>query len=446
MRALAALLVVTTVPVSLAAQPVEPVQPVQDDPTFGPLIEIERIDVVGASTNVEIIRREILVKPGDRLRSGDPRFNRSRFRVLALGYFTDVKLRQDKGSQPGAVVLVVEVVERGTFTLNRIFLGTSDDTPIWAGLDVGDTNVFGSGLGVAVGGVWAQKSSDVPGSRTQGALRLRVADERVLGSDFGVHATALYTVASEPLVAAGGARSVLNYKRAGGTFGTTWDFAPLMRVGADVRLESATAPDDAATADLRLRPGQSLVSTVTVGFERDTRPDPILPYRGSRFAFALESGFGDYEFAKAVLSFGAWRLLTERHVLGFRLGAGIILGRSPRFDQFYVGDVNPLQPPRPLDLAVSTRGSFDVFSTGADKVVTGDVYGGVSIEYAFQLFRNPRTIYGGDLFVSVGTYGLGSRVPFSAPVDLTFNVGLRLDTFIGVFELSLGNALGRLPL
>src|SRR5262249_9289815 len=174
-------------------------------------------------------------------------------------------------------------------------------------------------------------------------------------------------------------------------------------------------------------------------------PDRTRPCRGSRFAFALESGFGDYEFAKAVLSFGAWRLLTERHVLGFRLGAGIILGRSPRFDQFYVGDVNPLQPPRPLDLAVSTRGSFDVFSTGADKVVTGDVYGGVSIEYAFQLFRNPRTIYGGDLFVSVGTYGLGSRVPFSAPVDLTFNVGLRLDTFIGVFELSLGNALGRLP-
>ena len=52
----------------------------------------------------------------------------------------------------------------------------------------------------------------------------------------------------------------------------------------------------------------------------------------------------------------------------------------------------------------------------------------------------------GDLFIRVGAYALGSRVPFSAPVDLTFNLGLRLDTFIGVFELSLGNALGRLPL
>src|SRR6266568_5851927 len=59
MRALAALLVV--LPVAAHA--------VEDDPTFGPLIEIERIDVVGASTDAEIIRREVLVKPGDRLRT-----------------------------------------------------------------------------------------------------------------------------------------------------------------------------------------------------------------------------------------------------------------------------------------------------------------------------------------------------------------------------------------
>src|SRR5262249_56152792 len=49
MRALAALLVVTTVPVSLAAQPVEPVQPVQDDPTFGPLIPIDPIHLAASS-------------------------------------------------------------------------------------------------------------------------------------------------------------------------------------------------------------------------------------------------------------------------------------------------------------------------------------------------------------------------------------------------------------
>jgi outer membrane protein assembly factor BamA len=439
MRVLAAAAALVTLAAGLG-----PARAVEDDPTFGPIIEIERIDIVGATTNVDIIRREILVKPGERLRSGDPRFNRSRFRVLALGYFSDVKLRVDKGSQPGAVVLVVEVVERGTFTLNRIFLGTSDETSVWAGLDLGDTNVFGSGVGVAVGGVWAHEP-DIPGGRTQGSLRLRLADERVLGSDWGIHGTGIYTVASEAIPGADGAFSALNYKRAGGTVGATWDFASLMRVSADVRVESISAPD--AVADgLRMRPGRSLVSTVTFGFERDTRPDPILPYRGRRIAFSLEAGFGDYEFAKGQASYGVWTTLAERHVLGLRLSGGLILGASPRFDQFYVGDVNPLLPPRPLDLLVSTRPSFDLLGTGADQVLSGDVYAGASVEYAFQLFRGPRTVYGGDLFVSVGAYALGSRAPFSAPVDLTFNLGLRLDTFIGVFELSLGNALGRLPL
>ena len=33
----------------------------------------------------------------------------------------------------------------------------------------------------------------------------------------------------------------------------------------------------------------------------------------------------------------------------------------------------------------------------------------------------------------------------SIPVDLTLNAGLRLDTYIGVFSLSIGNALGRIP-
>jgi outer membrane protein assembly factor BamA len=441
MRALAAMVVVVSVTLSVAAS--RPAEAVEDDPTFGPLIEVERIDVVGASTNVEIIRREILVQPGERLRAGDPRFNRSRFRVLALGYFTDVKLRVDKGSRPGAVVLVVEVVERGTFTINRIFLGTSDETPIWAGLDFGDANVFGSGLGIALGGVWA-RNPNIPGGRTQGSLRLRVGDERVLGSDFGVHAAGIYTAASEAVPVGDGTFTALNYERLGGTVGATWDFASLSRVSADVRLESISAPDSATGA--RLRPGRSLVSSVTFGFERDTRPDPILPYKGRRFALATEYGFGDYEFAKTVVNYGYWTLLTERHVLGFRLNGGLILGNVPRFDQFYVGDVNPLIPPRPLDLLVSTRPSFDVFGTGADKVLSGDFYAGGSVEYAFQLFRGTRTIYGGDLFVSVGAYALGSRAPFSAPVDLTVNLGLRLDTFIGVFELSLGNAVGRLPL
>jgi hypothetical protein len=48
----------------------------------------------------------------------------------------------------------------------------------------------------------------------------------------------------------------------------------------------------------------------------------------------------------------------------------------------------------------------------------------------------------GDLFAQVGVIGVGETDHL---LDLTFNLGLRLDTVIGVFALSLGNALGRIP-
>src|SRR5262249_58456584 len=78
-----------------------------------------------------------------------------RFRVLALGYFRDVQLRLDKGSRRGAVVLTVTVVERETLVLNRFDLGTSDETAIWFGLDVGATNLFGSGIGGSIAAIYA---------------------------------------------------------------------------------------------------------------------------------------------------------------------------------------------------------------------------------------------------------------------------------------------------
>jgi hypothetical protein len=72
------------------------------------------------------------------------------------------------------------------------------------------------------------------------------------------------------------------------------------------------------------------------------------------------------------------------------------------------------------------------------------------VEYAYRLFRTNRRIYGGDLFAGVGLVSLAPLGEHAGEgdglaLDLMFNAGMRLDTEIGVFELSLGNALGRIP-
>ena len=76
-------------------------------------------------------------------------------------------------------------------------------------------------------------------------------------------------------------------------------------------------------------------------------------------------------------------------------------------------------------------------------------------EYAVPLWRRGRFFYRGDAFAAFGVFGLGSvddlrlrdtSLRQSLPVDLTADLGLRLDTYIGIFTLSVANGLGRLPL
>ncbi len=410
----------------------------QLDDDFGPLVEIERIAIVGNSRTAErLIRRALDVHEGERLRTGDPRLLGSRYRLLALGYFRDVKLRLDKGSRRGAIVLTVAVKERGTLTLNRIFLGNSAITPIWLGLDVGEASLLGSGIGVGAAFVYAS-DQELTGGESQLALRLRVSDPSLFGTRLGARASFLHADASEPE-----GEVARPYTRTGGTLGATYELSRVAILSLDLGLEAVRA---GATPPPFLVAGDSVAGTVGLGLDLDTRRDPVLSDDGHHLRVLVEGGggpLGDYDQLRLLARWQTWVRIAPRHVGSVRLGGGLIAGDAPLFDRFYVGDLNPLLPPRALGLVVSDRPSPDIFGDGMDQVTYGRVYTGASIEYAYQLFRGRSAVYGGDLFASVGVFGLGETDELH--LDLTLNAGLRLDTFIGVFELSLGNALGRIP-
>jgi len=78
-------------------------------------------------------------------------------------------------------------------------------------------------------------------------------------------------------------------------------------------------------------------------------------------------------------------------------------------------------------------------------------------EYRIPIYRGHRSVYGIDLFASAGFFALASRRDFTAPargftgfskvpIDLTFNLGLRVSTNVGGFLLGLSNAIGALPI
>ena len=454
------------------AQPADASFGLPADP-FGPLIVIEAIEVVGNTWTAEDhIRRALPVRPGQMLRAGDERLRAARFKVLALGYFRDVDLRLRKGSTRGHVILTVRVVERGTVVLNRIFFGNTLITPWWAGLDLTERNFFGTGVGVG-GAFVVAGEGDARGASPQQAFQLRIEDPTVLGSAIGAHLSGYYADASEPYRVAGfdddGAAEnfvAFDYRRIGGRGGVTFNLAPLSRLSVLGRFEAVKAdlpvgptrrlPEGPTVpVDLLLEDGDSRVVTLGLLFERDTRPDPILPFAGDHTLVLVEGGgsaFGSsYDFASVLARHGRWWSVRPGHVLSLHVTGGAVMGDAPLFERLHVGDINRMVSPRALGLVMSTTPPFDLLGTGSDELMYGELAGLVEGQYAYRLFRSKKGVYGGDLFFGAGLWMLKSTRDTGInqpdfPVDLLLDAGLRLDTEIGIFELSLANALGRVPL
>ncbi|HEY0477090.1 MAG TPA: BamA/TamA family outer membrane protein [Kofleriaceae bacterium] len=458
----------------------DPDAPLHEDNEFGPLILIERIDITGnTATQTEIILRALPLGPGDVLHSSDRRLREARFKVLALGFFRDVSLTIHKGSQRGQVVIEVHVIERGTLVLNRLWFGTTSVSPWWVGSDIGERNLFGLGIAVGGGFIYArQATQDIPGGRDQYAAELRLADPSVLGTRWGaswaatlVHGSEPYRVSGDPGDTTPGSQRAFPYRRLGVRIGATYDLSALTRLSMGLRAEGidATPPvapirqlpgGPAIAVDLHLDPGASRVVTASFGFDRDTRPDPILPHAGGHLVASAELGGtllgGSYDFATI---FGRyehyWPVHGERHALAIKLSGGVVVGDAPRFDRIHIADVDRMLTPRALGLVLSTSAPLAILGTRADKPTYGDLGGSATVEYAFALFRGSgkQRVYGGDVFIGAGLWGLAEHADLRArdtgvfaslPIDIYADAGLRLDTDIGVFELTIANALGRL--
>ncbi|HEY4242025.1 MAG TPA: BamA/TamA family outer membrane protein [Kofleriaceae bacterium] len=447
-----------------------------EDNEFGPVIQIEAIEITGnTATDADIIRRAIRLAPGDVLHASDHRLRDVRFQVLALGFFREVTLAMHKGSQRGRIVIEVHVVERGTIVLNRLWFGHTVASPWWVGADVGERNLLGLGISVGGGFLYA-RHGDIPSSRDQYAGEVRVGDPSLRGSRWGVNGAATFVHGSEPYRIAGesgdaGDFHAFDYSRIGGRANFTYDATPLTRLTGGVRFEdidahlpvapTVTLPDGRlAGVDLHLVPGRSYVTTLSFGFDRDTRPDPILPHAGGHVLAAAEVGSsalgGSYDYATVFARYEHyWPLFSDKQAIAIKLAGGVVIGNAPRFDRIYIADVDRMLTPRALGMTLSTASPLDILGTRDNKPTYGDLGGTATVEYAVQLFRGSgkNRVYGGDVFFGAGVWGLAdtdelrardSSLWKSLPVDLYADAGLRIDTDIGIFELTIANALGRL--
>jgi hypothetical protein len=316
----------------------------------------------------------------------------------------------------------------------------------------------------------------VPQAESGLGLRLHGSLPEIPSLGISLSATGLYNDGSEFFRAAGADTDPdpLNFvaartRRAGGVLGAGKSLGRSLRLFADLREETVTATfpvtrtrrlpgggGQTVPIDFDIQAGRSQVGSLALTIDFDTRSDPILPRSGGRLVASLEGAHGvlgsSYDFVKTLVQASVYQRMPRGHALGFHLLAGAVFGEAPYFDRFFVGDLNLLLPRRALGINFSTLPSRNVLGTGVARHRYDDYAGRLLVEYAIPIWRRHGFVYGGDAFAALGVFALASRPDFdlpepfawrNLPLDLTADLGLRLDTYVGVFTISIANALSR---
>jgi outer membrane protein insertion porin family len=444
---------------------------------------LEAIQVRGNSrTQRRVVLRYVPFMPGNVFDVDDPEVELSRYRLLGTGFFRDVQFSLKKGSERGLVVLVIDVTERNTIVINDISMGLAADATRngrvqrlsgYAGLDVAETNL--AGTGITLGGAMAFASDQL-------ALRVRFLDPTFLGSNWMVGGSLLYNDAQD-YFGASAVRwndpdqekqydsAVVDYTRFGGSLGFGRDLSVSTQLWLHYRLESLNAsyPYVASQSrgfatepiDFDIIRGRSVLSTLRGTLQVDTRDHPFLPTRGGFTTITTEVGLlpagRDYDYARVDVQTSRWFKLPWRdHVLRLSAFAGAISGNAPFFEQYYVGDFSDFLPDRVLGVTFDHRYPKNFLGTEIVEVRYGKYAFDVNAEYRIPLYRGHHTVFGIDLFGSGGIYSVASDRDFTHPpraysglsrfpLDLTFNLGFRMDTSAGGFVFAFSNVLGFLP-
>ena len=109
----------------------------------GPRVYIERIDIVGNVRTLDrVVRREIRLVEGDAYNR--VLVDRARRRITALDFFRKVNIKEQRGSSPDKVILVVEVEEKSTGSL-AFGAGFSTAETILGDVTLTERNLLGRG-------------------------------------------------------------------------------------------------------------------------------------------------------------------------------------------------------------------------------------------------------------------------------------------------------------
>ena len=404
------------------------------DGTLGVLINegiVEDFKVKGnVKTKDYVILREIRLKKGEPFNATLAR--RSMQRIYNLGFFEDVNVRLNPGSQPNAVEMEISVVEMSTGTFG-IGAGYSDADGFIGMITLGDKNFRGTGDSVSIrwefGGVdnrnyeftytkpWLDKKE------TSGTLSIYSITNEYADYDRDANEIARYDkkrVGQELTFGRKQGEYVSNYltlkhrddKYEGAVDGYNTQYYEDRYNGEAIKHHWP------ATAAERRDENFGTTNSVAIARVYDSRDNIYDPHSGKRNSYTFEwGGFGgDFNFRKLSVDY-RYYLAQGPNVIAFDFGAGYAWGDMPLSQRFAMGGSDTL------------RGYEDDQFRGNSMLRA-------TMEYRIPIVKKVQ----GVLFVDSG-YAWDKRDEKSFDMGLIkvgYGVGLRVNSPLGPIRLDYG--------
>ncbi len=381
---------------------------------------IEEIQITGNIKTVDkVIRRELEVEPGDLFDFDKVR--KSMQEIYNLGFFEDVAMKLEPGSEEEQIVLVIEVVEKNTGVLGGGG-GYSTGEGLFAYASIKEANLFGRGQSI-------EAQLEV-GTRTTYKLSFF---EPWLGDTptfFGIDVYDTFIKRSEKV---NGLDSEYEIERLGGklTFGRV--FRDDLKIALELKTEEATY--DLISGQLPSNTQEGLTNSLRPILIYDTRDDRFNPTEGWYATASVQNagGFlgGDYTYRKYDLDLRTY-LSTDffddddrddtritstinEGVLAMRAVGGFGDRSLPSFARYEIGGLGTIR-------------GYDY------REFTGDYSMVFNVEYRFPLADNMQ----GVVFADWGNaWDFGESISLSG-LKFGRGVGVRFDTFIGPISIDYG--------
>ncbi len=385
--------------------------------------EIEDIRITGNThTKTYAIRRYIRTQPGEAY--NDAKVGRDIAKLNSLGWFETVRRDAEVGTEPGKVIVIITVVEKGRTGMASVGGGYSSTQGLVGFIDLTKGNLGGNGQAVSIRGEFGGRTSYEFGyhhpwiATPETRLNLGVYNRLILREAF------VTTPEEEQL-------SILyDERRTGGsiTFGRPLSDRTTIFLGFrsdDVSVSGVSAEEEEHLTGPAFEPRK--VRSITFAAVNDTRRELYNPKDGAYHRLSTEFAgliFGGTEFNKYVLDARRFFRAGSKSAIAVRLLVGTTTGDPPYLEQFLVGGGETLRG-YPNDRFVGTKMAI------------------VNTEYRLELGENLL----GVLFVDVGdAWGRAVDVE-NGPADALhesfsahygYGVGVRVRTPIGPLRLDLG--------